>query len=434
MLLIVICVVAMFFFNQITAALESMERQQMMNIFAPLVSQMGGKTEDEIFEMAEEFHKKNNSVEFVIQAADGFEIYQSPNSSLYNQGGDKPITNYDAANAPSSDKFQVSEHLPNGITIIMTGTSAGGAVYDEFIRSTIIVLLLLFLAGMLGAAVFAGLITKPIKNIARDTKRMSDLEFVPPPVASRDEIGQLAKDVYRMYEELKTEIEREREMEENQRYFFSAASHELKTPIASVRSILEGMLDDLIEVSEYPDYLHECIKTIDAHNKLIIEILEITHLTDGSIKLEKESLEIKGLITDVLTANQIIYEAKNQVVDIDLPKDITLAADRRLLSKVLSNVIINAIQNTPDGGQIKIFLKVDSTTQLCVLNVGVKINEDIMPKLFQPFFREDESRSRGQGRSGVGLTIVQKALDKMRIPFGLENTDGGVLFWIELIG
>lgn len=78
--------------------------------------------------------------------------------------------------------------------------SSGRAVYGEFIRRTIIVLLLLFMVGALCAAVFAYWFTKPIKNIARDTRRMSDLEFVPPPVARRDEIGQLVKDVYLLTE------------------------------------------------------------------------------------------------------------------------------------------------------------------------------------------------------------------------------------------
>jgi two-component system sensor histidine kinase VanS len=441
-LLVVVCVAAMFFSNQITAALESMESQQLLNVFAPLVSQFGDKSEGEIIAMAKEFCQKNASVEFIIQAADGSEIYKTPNAAThpdappsYKPENDVPILENNGGNKAAYKKTQMTERMPNGMMLIMRGASSGGVVYDEFIRNTIIVLLILFFAGSLGAAVFAYQITKPIRNIARDTKRMSDLEFVPPPVARRDEIGQLAKDVYRMYEELKTEIERAREMEENQRYFFSAASHELKTPNASVRTILEGMLDDLIEVSEYPEYLHECIKVIDQHNKLISEILEVTQLTDDSMIQEKTQICLQKFIDDILIAHAPLVEAKKQTVDIDMPSDVTITADRRLFGRAISNVILNAIQNTPDEGHIKIFTQKNEYNgkNLCILNMGVNIDETLLPKLFQPFYRADEARSRGQGRSGIGLTIVQKALDKMQIPFGLENADEGVLFWIELI-
>lgn len=432
-LLVVIGVAAVFFANQITAILESMERQQLTNMISPLVSQLEGKSGEEIAGIAEEFHAKNASAKFYVQAGNGEIIYKTedailPDSDNPSSGGQDVIWN-----TTLKGKFQAIEPLSNGTRIFMVSASPGRAVYGEFIRRTIIVLLLLFIVGALCAAVFAYWFTKPIKNIARDTRRMSDLEFVPPPVARGDEIGQLAKDVYQMYEDLKTEIEREREMEENQRYFFSAASHELKTPIASTLILLQGMLDNIGDYKDHPKYLRECIKKMKAQSKMISEILEIVRLQDGRMIPNSETLELLPVVNAVVSSHQTLSEAREQSIEVSVPEDLTVKADRNMLTRVLSNVLLNAIQNTPEQGRIRIWHeKREQHIRLYVLNEDAGIDKEALSKIFEPFYRQDKARSSGQGRSGLGLNIVKKTLDGMKIPFSLENSEGGVLFWMDL--
>ncbi|MDR2531288.1 MAG: ATP-binding protein [Oscillospiraceae bacterium] len=113
-------------------------------------------------------------------------------------------------------------------------------------------------------------------------------------------------------------------------------------------------------------------------------------------------------------------------------------ADRTILSRVLSNVIMNAIQNAPQKSEIRIWSEnsLDNNeipaVRVCVLNTNTSIKAEDLVKLFDPFYRADKSRSRSQGRSGLGLTIVKKALDTMEAPFVLENTKDGVLFRMDL--
>ena len=102
---------------------------------------------------------------------------------------------------------------------------------------------------------------------------MACLEKVSLPVSRRDEVGQLSRDVHTMYEKLKytiselqAEIKKEKEMEESQRYFFSAASHELKTPIAAASALLEGMIAGIGDYSNHPKYLRECLNMMGAQN------------------------------------------------------------------------------------------------------------------------------------------------------------------------
>ena len=434
-LIVVIVVAAAFFSNQISEIMQSMERQQLTNIFTPLFEGIEHKSTDEVRIFAEDFHQRNASVEFSIIAENGEIIFQTGNAASFNFGsvgeGQQPVF---FGARPIDHNYQSIEPLANGMTVYMASALSDGAAYNEFLQRTITVLLVLFILGAFLAGVFAYRIAKPIKNIAHDSKRMANLETVSPPIPRRDEIGQLANDVYAMYEALKDEIERVREMEENQRYFFSAASHELKTPIASTLILLQGMLDNIGEYSNHPKYLLECIKKMKTQSKMISEILDIVRLTDGTIIPNYEKVELSTMVQPVITQHQTLMEAKEQRLNINITDGLICRADPQMLARVLSNVVLNAIQNTPEGGEIKIWHEKHSNTsiKLFILNKGAKINVETLSNAFEPFYREDKARSSEVNRSGLGLTIVKKTLDCMEIEFSLENTDDGVCFWMEI--
>ena len=435
-LLGVVIVAAAFFSGQFSATLENMERQQLSNVFAPLMEVLGGKSDEEVISLSEEFHARNAAFEFYVQNEDGEIIYKTSGAIILDTDNDLDKSNNDVYfyGKEKDDKFQMSMPLPSGKSVYMSAKSSGGTVYQEFIQKTIMVLLSLFIIGGLAASAFAYRITRPIKTLARNTKRMSKLEFVPPPVARRDEIGQLANDVYRMYEDLKAEIEREREMEESQRYFFSSASHELKTPIASTLILLQGMLDNVGEYKDHPQYLRECIKKMKTQSKMISEILEIVRLTDGTIIPNYEKIEVGEVVKSVVASYETLTEAKEQQIIVNLPDIFICKTDRVMLTRVLSNVILNAAQNTPEQGEINIWnqKQKDMKIRLFILNKGAKIDTETLSNIFEPFYREDKARSSEVNRSGLGLTIVKKTLDYMGIAFSLENKDDGVCFWMDL--
>jgi len=269
---------------------------------------------------------------------------------------------------------------------------------------------------------------------------MSLLLPVDPPKERSDEIGQLSKDVYAMYSRLKstiyqleTEIARVKLMEENQRYFFSAASHELKTPITAVGGIFEGMLGEVITPEEYPAYLRAGIKLIKEQNKLVSEILELVKLGGELPSLEKEPTNLRGCLEGVLEQLSPLIESKEQRLTIDVADDISCELNDRLYSKVLSNVLLNAAQNSPELAEIRIAAKEEAgLVCLTVWNGGAEIPENILSNIYEPFYRADEARTSGEGRSGLGLTIVKKALDLMGIAFEIKNADDGVCFQMNI--
>jgi two-component system sensor histidine kinase VanS len=298
----------------------------------------------------------------------------------------------------------------------------------------------MLVVGILGAFIFARQMTNPIKRLANDTKKMAKLVAVSHLPKRNDEIGSLACDVHSMYNKLKEtiskledEILRVREMEESQRYFFSAASHELKTPIAATSVLLEGMLENVGDYKDHPKYIKECINLMDAQTKIIYEILEIVNLNDGKIIPSPEKIDIGCMVADMLPNYQTLAEAEGKRIVCDITDGETTLADPKMLKKALANVLLNAVQNTPKDGEIRIWTEaVADQYRLCVLNAGAKIDNAVLPKLFDPFYRVDKARSRKDGRSGLGLTIVQKALEAMEIAYSLENVKDGVLFWMDL--
>jgi two-component system sensor histidine kinase VanS len=321
-------------------------------------------------------------------------------------------------------------------TLFAVNRTAIGANYSGLIQRSLLAIVSMLAVGIVGAVIFARQMTNPIKRLANDTMRMTAFEDVKPQPTRNDEFGNLARDVHSMYSKLKEtisqledEIIHVREMEETQRYFFSAASHELKTPIAAASVLLEGMIENIGDYKDHPKYLRECLKLMDSQNKTISEILELVNLNDRKITPDKKEISMHEIIKSVLPNHQTLAEANGQRIILNTPEDYICYADKDMLKKVLSNVILNAIQNTPKDGEIKIWSEpMADQYRICVLNTGAYIDEETLSKLFDPFYRIDKARNRKDGRSGLGLTIVRKTLEAMSVDYELTQRSDGILF------
>ena len=476
-LCLVILIASLFFTRQITDALRISQQHHLSDIFSPFTQQLEGKTDAEAVAIAGNFYHVNPSFEFCIQSKNGDVLYVTPNykerepdilkknPALYNIApeiessfsitGDKRVFSGDIIYGQA---YRMIMTTSNDYTIFINALNSGPVIYGEFMKKTVFAVFLMLFAGVLCAFLFARSIAKPVKSLARDTGKMAKLELLSTPVISRhDEIGKMANDVYGMYnrlkdtiQKLKAEMQKEREMEENQRYFFTAASHELKTPIAASCALLEGMLENMIPPEEYPENLKECLKMMNEQAKLISEILEIVHLDSAETPIQKENeqdtdnfaifnipenlIDLHDALISMLPAYHTLAESKKLNIICNIPECTQCILNRNLFQRILSNILMNAVQNTPEGGKIWIRCETrkNGYTRLSVLNQGAYISEELLPKLFEPFYRADKARSRNQGRSGLGLTIVKKALTRMYIRFSLENTKEGVVFWMDL--
>jgi len=449
-LLFVIGGMFLLFSNQIQSTIALTQQQQFSETVMRFVEQTREKTIEDIIALTEDFHRWNTSLELSLLSAEGEILFQTDGFGFASHHGITEISSDTIGTIPEGN-IQIVQGvremrqamfltLEGGLHLQVHGSPSGASIYREILGGAAWVFGMITLVSLLAAFFFAQRIAKPIQKVSSDTHMMSQLLPVEPPKERSDEIGQLSKDVYAMYgrlkstvDQLETEIERVKQMEENQRYFFSAASHELKTPITAVGGIFEGMLSDVITPVEYPAYLREGLKLVKEQNKLVSEILELVKLGGELPSLEKEPINLRGCLDGVLEQLSPFIESKGQGLTIDVADDITCELNDRLFSKVLSNILLNAAQNSPELAEIRITAKEErGVVCLTVWNGGAEIPKNILSSIYEPFYRADEARTSGDGRSGLGLTIVKKALDLMGIAFELKNADGGVLFQMNI--
>lgn len=427
-MLLIVFVTAALFSGQFFTLSRAVEREQILASYQPLVDRVKNSDYNDIPAAAQRFRDNNQSFEFSIIDNNGGVIYATPSADTSdNFSGDFYYVVY-------NDKalgYSVIAQTRPGIT----------AFYNEMVIRALVAFAIMLALCLVCAYIFARQITNPIKQLADDTGKMTRLEDVPQSLTKRrDELGDLSRDIHAMYDKLKetisrleNEILRVREMEEAQRYFFSAASHELKTPIAATSVLLEGMLANVGEYKDHPKYLRECVKLMDAQSKLVSEILETVNLIDGKIIPTPERLKLRNVVASVLPTYQTLAERADQQIHVTIPQEEIVFVDGNMLKKILSNVILNAVQNAPPGAEIRIWSEpAPDCCCLYVLNTDTHIDEEIIPKLFDPFYRADKARNRKDNRSGLGLTIVQKTLKAMDADFSLENIAEGVLFWMCL--
>ena len=422
-MILTIFVATTLFAGQFKSFYDSSQMKQLGDVFQPLSHGLEGKSIDEILKVADDFYQKNQSFQFRIETMDKEVVYATPNSS---QSDERSYT--------------LMITLPQNLLLRAINLNSNTNIYHDLIQKVIFAVIIMLFIAIAGALALAKWMTLPIRQLAEDTQKMMMLMPVADTRYDNDEVGQLANDVHTMYEnlkktisELENEIEREKEMEENQRYFFSAASHELKTPIAATKALVEGMLAGVGDYPDHPKYLRECLKMLNAQNKIITEILDIVSLSSDKIKPTSETINLAELLELLTTEYFTLAESRNQTLTIDVSESVRCVADKSLLGRAISNIIMNAIQNAPNGAAINVWTERDNNKLLLyILNTNSHIEENVKHKLFEPFYREDKVRSRSGGRSGLGLTLVKRMLDTMEIPFSLENTKGGVLFKMEL--
>lgn len=452
-LLLSICATVAVFAQQFKDFYDYLQLQQYATVFEPLRIKMVGDGDlEDVIEIAKEFHNKNQSFAFNLETKEGNIVYKTVGASAYKIGTAIPADRIEPDSAIDS-KIEIVRRsteltnkgilvsMNNGFVVRAVSASDSTDLFKEFSNKAFLIAFLLLCASIGGALLFARGITKPIKKLADDTRKMASLEPISIPTARRDELGQLAADVHHMYEKLKqtiskleVEITREKEMEENQRYFFSAASHELKTPIAATSALLEGMLADIGDYKNHPKYLRECLNMMTAQNRTITEILEIVSLSDERIIPQKENVNLRSVINELLLEYNTIAEKKGQSILVDVPEAALGYIDKKMFRTVLSNVIMNAIQNSAEQEEIRIWCEQRDSgiVRINVLNSNATIDEEKKVKLFEPFYRVAKARSRKEERSGLGLTIVKKILDTMNVPFDLAMIDTDVVFWLEI--
>ena len=315
---------------------------------------------------------------------------------------------------------------------------------QSFIRVFPIILLFVLVIALVVSWLYSRMITKPVLEISRISEKMSDLQLDWTVDEQRtDELGTLGKSLNRLSRnlsaalsdlqnanrKLEADIEHEKEFEQARTNFFSAVSHELKTPVTIIKGQLEGMLLGIGAYKDREKYLTRSLEIVNTLETMVHEILTISRLETGGPDFKKDCLDGVQMIKFYLSETEDLIAEKDLQIHLDAPPSALIAGNKLLMEKVFSNLIGNAIKYSPQKASIDISVHMEhGKIEFSVENTGVHIPEESIPKLFDAFYRVEQSRSRKTGGSGLGLYIVQEILHQHESECTVCNTQAGVKF------
>ncbi len=217
--------------------------------------------------------------------------------------------------------------------------------------------------------------------------------------------------------------------------FVANVSHELKTPLTSIKgfveTLLEGALDDKKNNRNFLKIIQEHADRLD---RLVDDLLSLSHLESKEIVLRRSDCNLYRLVEEVASGFASQLKKKGIEIKNELPQDLSLKADKARLEQVFINFIDNGIKFNKENGFIKIGSRqTDGEVRIGIEDSGIGIPQKDIPRIFERFYRVDKARSRELGGTGLGLSIVKHIVELHGGRVGVESSEGfGSTFWFVL--
>ena len=353
------------------------------------------------------------------------------------------IDDYKSTDTTGEYEISFADSTETYILLLAKNTNKESQVVLALQKTLPILSVTILLVSVIAAFFYTWYMTKPIKKISKLSKQMADMDFSGLcPTNRTDEIGVLShslndlskklaaalSELQEANQKLQADIDMERRLEKQRVEFFAAASHELKTPITIIKGQLQGMLYQVGRYKDRETYLAQSLEITDTLGKMVQELLTISRLDTPGYTCKKSNLNLSNLINDRLTAFEDLFMQKDLTVEQSISPEVYILGDMQLLQKALDNLLGNAAAYSEAGNQIIVKLwEENEKVNLTIENTGAHIPDEAISKLFEPFYRIDQSRNRQTGGTGLGLYIVKTILNLHEAKIEVTNTLQGVI-------
>ena len=408
-----------------------------------------------------------NNFDILIKDEDNINIY-SYNKNFYSDNFRGNLFDKQEV-LEKNDTYTVviQRDFKNGMSYVMLSGKLDNG-YSLYVRMPVILIqdsvqisnkFLLLIAGftILISAIVVSIIsrkfTEPISSLDKIAKNMANLDFSHKYIVTNtdDEIDNLGKSINTMSDKLEktinqlrnTNIELERDIEEKSKIddmrksFISDVSHELKTPIALIQGYSEGLIENVNSDEESRNFYAKVI--LDETNKmdrLVKQLLELMNLEYGGREFNNDYFNIVELEKEVIRKSKLLLDEKQIELIFNENQDVKVFADDFYVEQIITNYITNAIKNVKEIEGKKIIrienIVIDDKVRIKVFNTGDSISEEQIQRIWNRFYKIDESRSREQGGSGIGLSLVKAIMNNYGNDYGVINVKDGVEFYFDL--
>lgn len=364
----------------------------------------------------------------------------------------------------NADEFY--QHTTAGATVSRERRVTLGGVTDQYVldistsyasiaqattisvQFSLVVGLLVMLMAVVAFSRMSAMVTEPMTQITSIADQIAHLDFSQKCQSDLGgEIGVMANSVNTMSDfmqdyigrlqaandQLKKDIQLQQEQVEARKNLVSNLSHDLKTPIGLISGYADGLRSGMAktpeEVKEYCDVI--CDES-DRMMSMILRMMELFRLESGTVEMVPEEFDLSDLLDYVTEIFNIEIEKEQIDFRKDYPDGLYILADYFSVEQVITNYMQNAVSHMGDGKQLRVNVEEKPDRyRVNVFNTAGPIPQEEQGRIWDSFYRLDKSRTRSRRESGLGLSIVRSNMELLGGAYGVENVNGGVVFWAE---
>lgn len=422
--------------------LQQKEREAVDNLTA-LVAELRGKSTEKMRRLSQDFAQmKNVNITLTIDGHDQyFQGFQSINI-VTDSGKSVDTSVVKIADGQTVDprsvilqQGSVADSQGRSITVKLL---ADVAPVTQAKLATLHVLPYTMLGSLLVALLFSYVysrfVTRPIRQMAAVTTTMQRLEKdAHYPVNSSDEIGVLGRNINELYQNLwqtirslEHENKRIAQLEKEKIAFLRAASHELKTPLAALRIMLENMQLNIGKYKNRDQYLAESVAQVDRLAAMVNDVLRSGSVAEQALRQEKR-LRIDKLLVEVVDDYMLLAKTRGMTFTVNT-EPTTIRANRDMMRHVISNLVSNAVRHGDAGSVITITC---DQHELVIENACKPLTKQQLKHVFDPFYRSNAATKQHADSSGIGLYTVKMLLDAKGLDYDFTPHGRGMRFVVR---
>ena len=280
--------------------------------------------------------------------------------------------------------------------------------------SGFLIILITLCASLLGIMVNLILMRPTIKSLERLRKQARDISknnfSTMDEIVAPSEFKELSQDFNAMSAKLKETFKSLKDSENEKDEIIAQLSHDIKTPITSIKATVEGILDGIIAPEEISDYLGTIDRQTDRLNNLVEELNYLSLNQVNKVETEQETIFLDQLLIETMSEFQLTLEREKRKVAIDVtPTGAKIISDRDKLSRIVYNLINNALKYSQEGTPLKVSARFESNeVTISVTDSGLGISTEELQNIFRRLYRVEGSRNMNTGGHGLGLYIAQE--------------------------